>query len=411
MLVFEASPRVAGLAQSFTDEEGFSHDYGAHFVTNRLAATVGVGDRCRTVRRYGETVWIGGRTYGYPFGLMRSPRYALGGALAAAGGWFDRGEKASAAEWFRASYGRALADEVALPLVEAWSGAPAEELAASVGDKIPSSLLGTIGLKLAARLTRRAVAIGYCRELPQSAQVWHVYPEGGVATLCERLAEGLDGAVRTSAPVEKILVEAGKVRAVRVGGQEIPVAAAVSTAPVNLLPQLVSGTDAVTPLARFRYRPMLFVNLRMEGRGLLPDVVTWTPERRFPFFRLTEAPLSMPWLAPPGKTILTVDIGCEVGDASWSRSDDDLAQLCLDELEPIVGGAARRFLGARVLRTKIAYPIFLREYEEDRLRFQRSTGVAGLVSVGRNGEFDHLLMEDVYWRTVRRVRRLAEELA
>ena len=32
------------------------------------------------------------------------------------------------------------------------------------------------------------------------------------------------------------------------------------------------------------------------------------------------------------------------------------------------------------------------------------------MSVGRNGEFDHLLMEDVYWRTVRRIRRLAEEL-
>jgi len=44
------------------------------------------------------------------------------------------------------------------------------------------------------------------------------------------------------------------------------------------------------------------------------------------------------------------------------------------------------------------------------VRFQRDTGVQGLVSVGRNGEFDHLLMEDVYWRTVRRIRRLAEEL-
>ena len=43
------------------------------------------------------------------------------------------------------------------------------------------------------------------------------------------------------------------------------------------------------------------VNLRLEGRGLLPDVVMWTPESKFPFFRLTEVPLSMPWLAPEGK--------------------------------------------------------------------------------------------------------------
>ena len=199
-------------------------------------------------------------------------------------------------------------------------------------------------------------------------------------------------------------------RAVQVGGAEIPVAAAVSTAPVNILAKLVHGTDAVKPLARFRYRPMIFVNLRMEGRGLLPDVVTWTPERSFPFFRLTEAPQSMPWLAPEGKTIVTVDIGCEVGDPMWSKSDDELAKLCLTHLAPIVKDPSRHFLGAHVLRTPIAYPIFLREYEADRLRFQRDLDIQGLVSVGRNGEFDHLLMEDVYWRTVRRIRRLAEEL-
>lgn len=411
VVVFEASPRIAGLAESFTDAEGFSHDFGAHFATNRLIATIGAGAGSRAVRRYGETVWIGSRTYGYPFGLMRSPRYAVSGAWAKARSLLSPHATESAADWFRAQYGRALADEVALPLVEAWSGAPADQLAASVGDKIPSSILGTIGLKLAARVTSRAVAIGYCRELPQSPHVWHAYPEGGVATLCKALAQGLTGEIRTKSPVERILVHDGRVRAVRVGGAEIPVRAAVSTAPVHVLAKLVEGTDALTPLARFRYRPMVFVNLRMAGRGLLPDVVTWTPERRFPFFRLTEAPLSMPWLAPEGKTILTVDIGCEVGDETWSKPDDDLVSLSLDALASIVKDAKQRVVGADVLRTPIAYPIFLREYEADRLRFQRDTGVSGLVSVGRNGEFDHLLMEDVYWRTVRRIRRLAHDLA
>lgn len=411
VLLFEAGPRIAGLAESFRDEDGFSHDFGAHFSTNRLAATIGVGSRSRTVRHYAETVWISGRTYGYPFGLMRSPRYALGGAWARVEALLRPGPKASAADWFRAAYGRALADEVAIPLVEAWSGAPADALAASVGDKIPSSLVGTLALKVAARLTRRAVAIGYCRELPQGPHVWHTYPEGGVEVLCRRLAEDLEDEIRTSARVERIVVESGRVCAVQVKGEKIPVAAAVSTAPVSVLAKLVSGTEAVKPFARFRYRPMVFVNLRMEGRGLIPDVVTWIPERSFPFFRITEGPLSMPWLAPPGKTLLTVDIGCEVGDPLWSTPDEQLAKLCLEHLTPLVKDASARYLGARVLRTPIAYPIFLREYEEDRLRWQRTTGVAGLVSVGRNGEFDHLLMEDVYWRTVRRVRRLADDLA
>ena len=43
--------------------------------------------------------------------------------------------------------------------------------------------------------------------------------------------------------------------------------------------------------------------------------------------------------------------------------------------------------------------MYLKEYEDDRRRFEQSTGIAGLYSVGRNGEFAHILMEDVYWRT------------
>ena len=58
------------------------------------------------------------------------------------------------------------------------------------------------------------------------------------------------------------------------------------------------------------------------------------------------------------------------------------------------------------MRTPIAHPIFLREYEEERQAFAAATSVAGLYSIGRNGEFSHILMEDVYWRTVRECGRL-----
>ena len=102
------------------------------------------------------------------------------------------------------------------------------------------------------------------------------------------------------------------------------VSAVISTAPVNILAKLVKGTDALKNVAQFRYRPMIFVNLRFEGRGLLPDTVLWFPENDFPFFRLTEATLSMPWLAPEGKTIITVDIGCEKDDEFWAMDEEKL---------------------------------------------------------------------------------------
>jgi len=61
--VFEAGKQVAGLAKSFRDNEGFTYDIGAHFITNRLAQEIGVAAQCRIVRYYGESVVLGERTY------------------------------------------------------------------------------------------------------------------------------------------------------------------------------------------------------------------------------------------------------------------------------------------------------------------------------------------------------------
>ena len=70
-ILYEASSKIAGLAASFTDAEGFSHDFGAHFVTNRLADAIGVGSECRLVKHYGEAVWLKGKSQELPFGLIK----------------------------------------------------------------------------------------------------------------------------------------------------------------------------------------------------------------------------------------------------------------------------------------------------------------------------------------------------
>lgn len=402
--VFEAGPKVAGLATSHHDADGFSFDTGAHFITNRLAAEIGVADDCRIVRRYGEAVWLRGKVYTYPFGLMRRPRYVADAVRARVHALRERdGGAITAADWFRAEYGRALADDVALPLLAEWSGAPADDLSAAVGAKLPGGVLETVWLKLAGIAMRRAVAIGYCNERPQSWRVWHVYPSNGVSTVCEHLANELQDSIELESPVEKVYVEGGRAVGVRVAGVDVGSAAVISTAPVHVLPKLVEGTDALYRFRSFRFRPMVFVNIKLEGRDLMPDVVTWVPADDVPFFRITEAPMSMPWLAPARKTLLTVDIGAEVGDRWWTMDEDELASLCVDHLEGILPDIHRRYLGARVIRTPLAYPVFLESYEADRRALQAGTGVDDLLSIGRNGEFAHILMEDVYWRTLRRV--------
>ena len=173
--VFEAGPKIAGLSASYSDADGFSYDFGAHFITNRLAATLGVGALCRDVQRYGEAVFLDGRWYGYPLGLALSRRFAPGAAKARARALLRGDAAVTAEEWFRRSYGDAFAEAVALPLLEAWSGAPAGELAASVADKLGGSFAAQArpggGEQAAGEGRRERLLRGPARERPRLARL------------------------------------------------------------------------------------------------------------------------------------------------------------------------------------------------------------------------------------------------
>ena len=50
-----------------------------------------------------------------------------------------------------------------------------------------------------------AVACGYNKEKPEPPSVWHVYPEKGISTVCEKLADGLEDSIRLNSPVSEII--------------------------------------------------------------------------------------------------------------------------------------------------------------------------------------------------------------
>ena len=210
--------------------------------------------------------------------------------------------------------------------------------------------------------------------------MFHVYPESGVAALCQAVARDLPpDSIRLSTPARRIEIEGGAAVGVATAGATLDADLVVSTAPINPSPTWPPA-DVLEEFRPFRFRPMIFVNVKCEGERLLEDVVVWVPNES-PLFRLTGATRSMPWLAPPGKTVVLCDIGAELGDGTWSLSDDALSELCLDHLEPIVPDIRKRVLGTSVLRVPLAYPVFLRSYEMARVRLQETTGVPGLLSV------------------------------
>ncbi len=161
------------------------------------------------------------------------------------------------------------------------------------------------------------------------------------------------------------MVENNNVVAVKANGEIIKVSAVISTAPANILAKIVKGTEVLRGFSQFRFRPVIFINLRLEGKDLLPDTVLWFPENKFPFFRVTEVTRSMPWLAPPGKSIITVDIGCQKDDEYLTMDEKVITDLCLQHLKTTVPDIHTRLLGSNVLKTPIAYPVFLNQYEKN----------------------------------------------
>ncbi|WP_217602349.1 NAD(P)/FAD-dependent oxidoreductase [Chitinophaga sp. GbtcB8] len=403
-VLFEGGKNIGGLAQTFTDEQGFKYDLGTHIITNRLARKLGITDQCRDVLYFGESIWLNGRLRSYPFGLLGNKKYLID-ALRSRLRFPLLRRHENLQERFIQEYGKAFATEVAIPLIEGLTGSPAHTLAADVGDKLPG-IFRTIYLKLGGLFTGKAIAIGYCRELPESWNVWHVYPNEGIKMLSERLAAEVNDHIQLNADVSRIIVGSDGVKGVEVNENIIPTSVVISTAPVNILSQLIDGANDLSYLYHFQYSGMICVTIMCEGKRILPDATLWTPEDRYSFFRLTEPSYSMPWVSPPGKSVITADIGCKPGDNSWDLPDEDWYNAVLIQLSEIIPGIRKCLLGYKVLRVKFAYPIYYKQYEPLRRQFIKTSGVKGLYSIGRNGEFSHLLMEDVYVRTIQKMKEV-----
>jgi hypothetical protein len=58
------------------------------------------------------------------------------------------------------------------------------------------------------------------------------------------------------------------------------------------------------------------------------------------------------------------------------------------------------------VRTPIGYPVYLKKYEQERRALAAGLPIEGLYSAGRNAEFAHILMEDIYWNTMDKMRDL-----
>lgn len=246
-VVFEADDRVGGMTASF-DFGGMPIERYYHFHCTSdhdfltMLDELGLGERIRwTETRMGY--WFGKRLqpWGNPIallrfrglGMMAKIRYGLHAFLCTRRNDWRPLDHVEASSWIRR-----------------WVGAEAyETLWRRLFDYKFYDYAGNLS---AAWIWSRIRRIGRSRYSLMREKLG--YLEGGSSTLLDALHADIQrhgGEVRLSSPVQRIVIEDGRVRGVQVGGEHLTFDKVISTVPLPFVPRLAPDLPA-SILAKFR---------------------------------------------------------------------------------------------------------------------------------------------------------------
>ena len=386
VIVLERSSAVGGLAGGFAFAGG-TLDLGPHFLESRFGDTAGVRDLLEEVP-YVEDIFLRGRRYRFPLGLLREPRFVVSVGTGALRSLRPATREApSLADHLRRTYGRAFATEVLEPLIAKWSGRPCGDLSADLAERFdpPSPKIVLHHAKVL--LTRRS------HHLSGERVVW-TRGKGGIGRVMEAIAERHELDVRTGGEVTALDLDARA--ATLANGTRLSARAVVATQPWPVLARLC-GDTRLTPLAALPYRSIVLVFLLVARPRVLANQWTWFPEPGFPFYRASEPTNCGPIDGlPAGHAAIVLELACDADDAVYCTSDDALLATCADAFRRQYALPAGAIAQGAVLRARYGYPVYAREHRALRRALATSAPHPHLRLAGRFALHRHIQSEASY---------------
>jgi protoporphyrinogen oxidase len=394
VVVLEATDSIGGLARTVV-QDGYRFDLGGHrfFTKSAEVETLWsevLGPEMLVRPRLSRIYWRG-RFIEYP--LRGADVVAKVGPLelARCAASYGRaklrrgGDEASFEEWVSARFGRRLFQLFFKTYTEKVWGVSTGELRAEWA----AQRIDDLSLWKAAR----AALPGRPASKPKSLIGEFRYPRLGPGQMWEEMARRIvaaGGEVRLGAPAERLLLADDRVVAVRAGGEDLEVSAAISSAPLRGAIGMASPSPppAVAEAARgLRYRDFLTVALVIDGEPPFPDNWVYVHDPAARVGRIQNFRAWSPWMTPdPRRSCIGLEYFCFAGDELWSADDDELVALASDEIAALGLVPAERIAGGHVVRVPKAYPIYDAEYAARLAAIQGwLDGVSNLQQIGRNG--------------------------
>lgn len=385
--VYEASSSIGGLAKTFKDNQGFIYDNGPRFIFSTLAEKIGILDECVPVK-YFEHLFVGGRYYLFPFGFVRNPGFLISVGSAFITRYFSRRPR-TLGEFLRLYYGRYFSRSVLAPLIEKWCGRPCDEMSIDFASRLLPTNLSYIVYSLIKKL-RGGITEDYYKK-----GRYIVYPKASNARIFEALSAGLD--IRLDAPLKKMTVQGDTVSSIEVSTLgEIKADAFLSTIPVHALANALSTSEPLAHLRELSYRAIVILFIKLNKPKLLEGLWTWFPEKKYPFYRISEYKNAVPGLAPPDRTLVSVELACKEGDEVWRMDQDELLEYLMPYLKELYGLSSADVLGLDKNACAHAYPVLEKSTEAIQRRLTHATPLKNLFLAGRTGQFQYRMTEGCY---------------
>ena len=394
VVLLERAPTLGGMAASF-EVAGVRVDHGSHRLhpatepdllddVRRL-----LGDDLQTRPRHGR-LRLGDRWLGFPLTPGDLVRNLPRGFVVRAG--FDavtaplRHARADTyAEVLRAGLGPAMTSRFYGPYARKIWGLAPEEISGEQARKRVQADSAAKLLRLVARGAKRG-AEGRGRTF--------FYPRRGFGQIVEVIAEAAAHAgaeLRTA--VSATVIASGERPVVTLDdGSTVEAGRVLSTVPITALASLVEGapTDVAAAASSMRFRAMCLVYVVHDGGRWTEYDAHYLPGPETPVTRLSEpANYRVSSEDPADRTVLCAEIPCDVGDAVWSATDDELAAIVEDALRRSGLPPVRR-TAVEVRRLPRAYPVYAVGFERSFATLDAwALSVPGVTTLGRLGLFAH----------------------
>jgi protoporphyrinogen oxidase len=174
----------------------------------------------------------------------------------------------------------------------------------------------------------------------------------------------------------------------------------VSTIPIQ---DLVDGLPGVPEAIRrgvhgLRYNSLVVVMLGAASDSPPPFTALYVPDPAFLFHRLSFPLAFTDEGAPPGHMAVTAEITTNPGDGIHELDDDEICRRVIDGLEAMKLVHRNDVRFRRIHRTKHAYVVRTFDYQERLTKALEYISSLGIVSVGRNAEFEYINMDEAIRR-------------